>query len=128
MAGSESVFYQLLRKLYPGRFESAKIIYPFLYLQLGRRLAARPEGRAAESLAPRARTGASEWRVLRHVRCAELDPDVFDALASSFQNRFRVLQALIRRTTLPRDRTGHLVGSPQHGGAGAAVTARPRTC
>jgi restriction system protein len=33
---------------------------------------------------------------------------VFDALATSFQNRFRVLQTLIQAYDLPLDRTGHL--------------------
>jgi hypothetical protein len=46
--------------------------------------------------------------VLKHVRCAELDPEVFEALASSFQNRFKVLQVLIQAHDLPLARTGHL--------------------
>ncbi len=52
--------------------------------------------------------GGDAWQVLRHVRCAELDPEVFTALASSFENRFRLLQLLIQTYDFPRDRTGYL--------------------
>jgi restriction system protein len=45
---------------------------------------------------------------MKQVRCAELDPEVFDALAFDFRNRFRVLQVLIQSYDLPRDRTGYL--------------------
>ncbi len=34
--GLKSVFHQLLAKLYPGRFEAAKIIYPFRHLESDR--------------------------------------------------------------------------------------------
>lgn len=106
--GLKSVFHQLLRKLYPGEFESAKALYPFLYLQSDRVWRLVPKNGAAASLREAKASGASEWRVLKSVRCAELDGGVFEALASSFQNRFRVLQALIQTYDLPRDRTGHL--------------------
>lgn len=106
--GLESVFLQLLRKLYPGEFETARPLYPFLHLETDRVWKLVPKEGASESLRMAKASGASEWRVLRSVRCAELDADVFEALASSFQNRFRVLQALIQAYDLPRDRTGHL--------------------
>ena len=106
--GLESVFFQLLRKLYPGEFESARPLYPFLHLETDRVWRLVPKGGAAESLMAARANGASEWRVLKSVRCAELPPMVFEGLASSFQNRFRALQALIQAYDLPRDRTGHL--------------------
>jgi hypothetical protein len=106
--GLESVFHQLLRKLYPGEFETARAIYPFLHLETDRVWQLVPKDGATEGLREAKTNGASEWRVLRSVRCAELDGEVFDALASSFQNRFRVLQILIQEYDLPRDRTGHL--------------------
>jgi hypothetical protein len=104
--GLKSVFYQLLRSLYPGRFESAKIAMPFRYLESDGvwRLVAK-DG-AAEGLRAARGAGGAEWQVLRHVRCAELDPEVFEALASSFQNRFRLLQVLIQAYSLPLERTG----------------------
>jgi hypothetical protein len=106
--GLSSVFLQLLRKLYPGEFEAARPLYPFLHLETDRVWKLVPKDGASESLRAAKANGASEWRVLKSVRCAELDPEVFDALASSFQNRFRVLQTLIQTYDLPRDRTGHL--------------------
>lgn len=106
--GLASVFFQLLRKLYPGEYESARPLYPFLYLESDRVWNLVPKDGTSDSLRAARASGASEWRVLRSVRCAELDADVFEALASSFQNRFRVLQTLIQAYDLPRDRTGHL--------------------
>jgi len=106
--GLESVFLQLLRKLYPDEFESARALYPFLHLETDRVWKLVPRAGASGSLEQAKANGASEWRVLRNVRCAELPPLVFEALASSFQNRFRALQALIQTYDLPRDRTGHL--------------------
>lgn len=106
--GLVSVFSQLLRKLYPGEFETARPLYPFLHLETDRVWRLVPKNGASESLRSAKAIGASEWRVLHSVRCAELDAEVFESLASSFQNRFRVLQALIQAYDLPRDRTGHL--------------------
>jgi hypothetical protein len=106
--GLQSVFLQLLRKLYPGEFASAKPLYPFLHLETDRVWRLVPKNGAVESLWAAKANGASEWRVLKAVRCAELHPEVFEALASSFQNRFRVLQLLIQTYDLPRERTGHL--------------------
>jgi hypothetical protein len=106
--GLESVFHQLLRKLYPGEFDSARPLYPFLHLETDRVWRLVPKDGAAEGLRAAKANASSEWRVLKSVRCAELDPEVFDALASSFQNRFRVLQTLIQAYDLPLDRTGHL--------------------
>lgn len=106
--GLESVFVQLLQKLYPGEFESARPLYPFLHLETDHVWRLVPKDGAAESLRVAQANSASEWRVLKSVRCAELPPLVFEALASSFQNRFRTLQALIQAYDLPRDRTGHL--------------------
>jgi hypothetical protein len=106
--GLESAFFQLLRKLYPGEFETARPIYPFLHLETDRVWKLVPRDGASESLRAAKANRASEWRVLKSVRCAELDHEVFEALASSFQNRFRVLQALVQTYDFPRDRTGHL--------------------
>ena len=106
--GLRSVFLQLLRKLYPGKFEAAKVIYPFRHLATDGVWKLVPkDGRSAGLTAAQAEGGAA-WQVLKHVRCAQLDPMVFDALSSSFQNRFRVLQTLIQSYDLPRDRTGLL--------------------
>jgi hypothetical protein len=106
--GLRSVFYQLLAKLYPGRFKSANITYPFRYLDSDRVLRLVPTSGAAGSLQAARASGGAEWQVMKHVRCAELDAEVFEALASSFQNRFRMLQVLIQTYGFPRDRTGYL--------------------
>jgi len=106
--GLKSVFFQLLRKLFPGRFESAKIAMPFRYLESDRIWRLVPLDGASEGLRAARAAGGAEWQVLKHVRCAELAPEVFQALASSFQNRFRALQALVQAYAFPRDRTGYL--------------------
>jgi hypothetical protein len=104
--GLKSVFYQLLAKLYPGRFQTANIVYPFRYLDSDRVLRLVPKDGAAASLQAARAEGGAEWKVMKHVRCAELDSEVFQALASNFQNRFRTLQVLIQTYDFPRDRTG----------------------
>ncbi len=106
--GLQSVFYQLLRKLYPGRFEAAKVAMPYRYLETDRVWKLVPSDGAAQGLRAARAAGGAEWQVLKHVRCAELDPEVFDALASSFRSRFRVLQAIIQAHRLPLERTGYL--------------------
>jgi hypothetical protein len=106
--GLKSVFYQLLRKLYPGRFEVAKVAMPYRYLETDRVWKLVPVDGAASGLRAARAGGGAEWQVLKHVRCAELDPEVFDALASSFRSRFRVLQVLIQAHGLPLERTGYL--------------------
>lgn len=106
--GLESVFYQLLRLLYPGSFPSAKVNYPFRHLETDGvwTLVARDGGE--ERLRVARAVGGAAWQILKHVRCAQLDPEVFAALASSVENRLRVLQLLIRAYNLPMDRTGYL--------------------
>ena len=106
--GLRSVFYQLLERLYPGQFRSANIVYPFRYLDSDRVLHLVPKDGAAESLRAARAEGGAEWKVMKAVRCAQLAPEVFEALVSSFQNRFKVLQVLIQTYGLPRERTGYL--------------------
>lgn len=106
--GVKSVFYQLLRALFPGKFAAAKVAMPYRYLETDGvwRLVAKSGASAALDGARAA--GGAEWQVLKHVACARMDPAVFEALATSFRNRFRVLQALIQAHRLPLDRTGYL--------------------
>jgi len=106
--GLKSVFYQLLRKLYPGRFEAAKVAMPYRYLETDRVWRLIPQDGASSALSAARALGGAEWQVLKHVKCAELDAEVFEALAASFQNRFKVLQVLIQAYDLPRERTGLL--------------------
>ena len=106
--GLKSVFFQLLRTLFPGKFESAQITMPFRYLESDRIWRLVPKDGAGDGLRAARAAGGAEWQVLKHVRCAELDPEVFEALATSFQNRFRLLQVLIQAYGFPLARTGHL--------------------
>ncbi len=106
--GLNSVFLQLLRKLYPGKFETAKVIYPFRHLATDGVWKLVAKAGQSAGLAAIQAMGGEAWQVLKHVRCAQLDPPVFEALSSGFQNRFRVLQTLIQAYDLPRERTGLL--------------------
>lgn len=105
--GLRSVFHQLLRRLYPGQFESAKPEYPFRHLATDRiwKLVAR---RGSEALLQQQLMGGEAWQVLRHVTCARLDDEVFAALAASFENRFALLHTLARTYAFPVERTGYL--------------------
>lgn len=51
---------------------------------------------ASDALRAAKEARAEAWDVLRHVRCAHLDEAVFERLASSFEDRFRVLRLLAR--------------------------------
>jgi hypothetical protein len=62
---------------------------------------------ASDALRAAKETRAEVWDVLRHVRCAQLDEAVFERLASSFEDRFRVLR-LLARGYFPPDRSGRL--------------------
>jgi hypothetical protein len=50
---------------------------------------------------------AEAWDVLRHVHCAQLDDAVFQRLATSFEDRFRVLR-LLARAYFPPQTSGRL--------------------
>jgi hypothetical protein len=105
--GLKSAFFQLLALLYPSWPNAAKAEYPFRHLEndgIWKLIAidgASDELRAAKS------ARAEAWIVLRHVRCAEMDEDVFQRLATRFEDRFRVLQILVQ-TYFPADRAGRL--------------------
>lgn len=92
--GLVSVFRQLLAELYPGWPYKADPRYPFRHLESDGIWTLVPlEGASSELRA--ARDAHSEsWDILRHVRCAQLDPEVFHALATRFDQRVRVLQIL----------------------------------
>ena len=105
--GLKSVFLQLLAKLYPGQFTTAKPQYPFRHLETDGVWRLVPRAGAEAALRDRTR-GGEAWQVLQHVRCAQLDSSVFEALASSLENRFTVLQLLIQTCRLPVERAGLL--------------------
>lgn len=124
--GLKSVFLQLLAKLFPGQFASAKPEYPFRHLETDRVWRLVPRAGAEAALESRIH-GGEAWQVLKHVRCAQLDQVVFDALASSFENRFTVLQLLIQTYRLPVERSGllwDLLGVGENAGA-ARTNAEP---
>jgi len=92
--GLVSVFKQLLAELYPRWPYKADPRYPFRHLESDGVWTLVPiEGASAELRAARD-THAESWEILRHVRCAQLDPEVFRTLASNFEGRVRVLQTL----------------------------------
>ena len=103
--GLESVFFQLLRKLYSGEFDSARPLYPFLHLETDRVWRLVPKDGAAESLMAAKANGVSEWRVLKSVRCAELPPVVFEALRASSSTWFSSSRSSQRRASRRRRST-----------------------
>ena len=92
--GLVSVFRQLLAELYPRWPYKADPRYPFRHLESDGIWNLVPiEGASAELRAARDAHDES-WDILRHVRCAQLDPEIFALLAAKFDRRVHVLQIL----------------------------------
>jgi hypothetical protein len=92
--GLRSAFTQLLDALFPNWSYAAKVEYPFRHLENDGIWKLIPiDGASAELRAARD-VKAEAWDVLRHVRCAKLEPEVFDRLAAKFDARVRALQIL----------------------------------
>lgn len=106
--GLESVFYQLLHALFGDRFPAAKAIYPFRHLEndgIWRLVAKDGED---ERLQLARRMGGPAWQILKHVACAQLDPEVFLALATDARKRLQVLETLVRVYRFPPERVRFL--------------------
>jgi hypothetical protein len=105
--GLRSAFQQLLEALFPGWPNQAKPEYPFRHLENDGVWTLVPIEGASEALRSARDAHAEAWDVLRHVRCAQLDEAVFERLATSFEERFRVLRILARRY-FPSETSGKL--------------------
>ncbi len=105
--GLRSAFQQLLELLFPRWPHAAKVEYPFRHLENDGVWTLVPIEGASDALRAAKDARAEAWDVLRHVRCAQLDETVFQRLAASFQDRFRVLRILARRY-FPTETSGKL--------------------
>ncbi len=105
--GLRSAFQQLLDALYPRWPHQAKPEYPFRHLENDGIWELIPIEGASTALRAAKDAKVEAWDVLSHVRCARLDEAVFQRLASSFQDRFRVLRLLARRY-FPTETSGKL--------------------
>ncbi len=105
--GLRSAFQQLLDLLFPQWPNQAKPEYPFRHLENDGVWTLVPIEGASDALRAAREARSEAWDVLRHVRCAQLDEAVFEQLASSFEDRFRVLR-LLARAYFPSDRSGLL--------------------
>jgi hypothetical protein len=105
--GLRSAFHQLLAALYPRWPHQAKPEYPFRHLENDGVWKLVPIDGASSALSAARDAHSEAWDVLRHVRCAQLDEDVYRRLATSFEDRFRVLQLLARRY-FPPETSGRL--------------------
>lgn len=108
--GLRSAFHQLMAALYlrwPTK-AAPKPEYPFRHLENdGVWKLVAIEG-AEAALRDARDTGGEAWDVLRHVKCAQLDEEVFAALAGRFEARFGVLQLLARTYRFPTETAGRL--------------------
>lgn len=105
--GLRSAFQQLLDVLFPKWPKKAKPEYPFRHLEndgIWNLIAI--EG-ASNALRASRDAHSEAWDVLRHVRGAQLDEAVFQRLATSFEDRFRVLR-LLARAYFPAETSGRL--------------------
>lgn len=105
--GLRSAFHQLLAVLYPRWPNTAKVEYPFRHLENDGVWRLVPIEGASDALRDAKDARAEAWDVLRHVRCAQLDDAVFQRLATSFEDRFRVLRTLAR-AYFPIETSGRL--------------------
>ena len=107
--GLRSAFQQLLRALHP-RWPTKsppKPEYPFRHLENDGVWTLVPIEGAEAALRDARDTGGEAWDVLKHVKCAQLDEEVFAALAARFEARFRVLRVLAVRY-FPVETSGRL--------------------
>jgi hypothetical protein len=106
--GLRSAFHQLLRALYPRwPTKDPKPEYPFRHLENDGVWRLVPIEGAEASLRDARETGGEAWDVLRHVKCAQLDEEVFAALAGRFEARVQVLRLLAVRY-FPPETSGRL--------------------
>lgn len=105
--GLRSAFQQLLEVLFPRWPNAAKPEYPFRHLENDGVWTLVPIGGASNSLRVAREARAEAWDVLRHVRCAQLDEAIFQRLATSFEDRFRVLR-ILARCYFPTETSGKL--------------------
>jgi len=92
--GLRSAFFQLLAELFPSWPTTTKAEYPFRHLENDGIWELVPIEGASGSLRAAREARAEAWRVLRHVKCAQLDEAVYAELAGTLGARFRVLQIL----------------------------------
>jgi hypothetical protein len=105
--GLRSAFQQLLELLFPTWPNAAKPEYPFRHLENDGVWTLVPIEGASDALRAAKEMRAEAWDVLRHVRCAQLDEGVFQRLATSFEDRFRILR-LLARAYFPAETSGRL--------------------
>lgn len=105
--GLRSAFQQLLELLFPRWPNAAKPEYPFRHLENDGVWTLVPIEGASDALRAAKEVRAEAWDVLRHVRCAQLDQGVFQRLATSFEDRFRILR-LLARAYFPAETSGRL--------------------
>jgi hypothetical protein len=112
-----SAFQQLLARLFPTWPRRPNPQYPFRHLESDGVWRLVPNDGASEELRLAKADRAAAWTVLRHVRCALLDANVFERLATRLDDRFRVLQVL-SRLYFPTETSGalwHLLGEYDNG-------------
>jgi hypothetical protein len=105
--GLRSAFQQLLEALFPRWPNAAKPEYPFRHLENDGVWTLVPVEGASDALRAAKEVRAEAWDILRHVRCAQLDGAIFERLATSFEDRFRVLRILARHY-FPTETSGKL--------------------
>ncbi len=105
--GLRSGFQQLLEALFPRWPNQAKPEYPFRHLENDGVWRLVPVEGASEALRAAKDAHAEAWDILKHVICAQLDEQIFERLATSFEARFRALRVLARRYS-PSETSGKL--------------------
>ncbi len=106
--GLRSAFQQLLGALYPRwPARNPRPEYPFRHLENDGVWRLVPIEGADVALRHARDTGGEAWDILRHVKCAQLDEEVFAALAGRLEARCRVLRLLAVRY-FPVETSGRL--------------------
>jgi hypothetical protein len=101
--GVKSVFYQLMDLLFGNRFASATIKMPFNHLRRDGFWVLNPKEGQEERLREVFGYGGDALQVMKHVRSATLDAEVFYALATSFENRFNAVKLLAATYNFPKE-------------------------
>jgi hypothetical protein len=107
--GVKSAFRQLLRAVYPTWPFDGQPHYPYRHLETDGIWRLEPIPGAEARLATARAEHLESWEILRHVRCAAMDEEVFATLAASAEARFRLVR-LLCTTYLPADAERKIFG------------------
>lgn len=122
--GLRSAFEQLLYSIFPDWPYRTKVQYPFRHLENDGVWKLIPFEGASGALRSARASRAEAWEILRHVRCAVMDKNIFNELATNLESRLRVLKLLWEKYLPPHATKiimSHLMSNKDEGGPSSKI-------